>query len=106
MNILNGIFGINWATTSAGVMVIIAAIGRIALAWKAKDFESILTDGQLLLSTLLAVAAGLGLMKAKDSNVTGAGAVAKAVDSEGTVTNIEGDVIGSQPIIPPSMPRL
>lgn len=75
------ILGLNWKTTLAGLSVIVAAIGRIALAYKTKDFGAILTDGQLVLSTVISIIAGLGLIKAKDQNVTGAGPAAVNVDT-------------------------
>jgi hypothetical protein len=93
---LQKIFGINWGTTIAGIAALTAAIGRIALAYRTRDFEAILTDGQLIMQTLLALAVGLGLIAAKDKNVTGVGEQAKTVDSAGTVTNIEGQVVGKQ----------
>lgn len=94
---LTALLGVNWKTTLAGLSVIVAGLGRIVLAWKSRDFESVLTDGQLLLSTLIAVLAGLGLVKAKDQNIIGAGATAKTVDSDGQVINREGIVVGQQP---------
>lgn len=94
------LLGINWKTTLAGIMAIVAALGRIAVAYRTRDFESIFTDGQFVLTTAFGIIVGLGLLKAKDQNVTGVGAVAKAVDSEGTVTNREGAVVGHQPVKP------
>jgi dipeptide/tripeptide permease len=93
---LTRILGLNASTTLAGIVALIAAIGRVALAWKARDFESVVTDGQLILSTILAIAVGLGFIKAKDKNVTGAGPAARLVDSSGTVTNREGETVGQQ----------
>lgn len=97
---LNKLLGLNWKTTLAGIAVIVAALGRIALAYKTKDFGAIFTDGQLVLSTLVGIIAGLGLIKAKDQNVTGTGATAKALNSSGTLTNREGEVVGKQPVVP------
>lgn len=94
---LKRILGINWKTTLAGVTVLIAAVGRIAIAYKTKDIGAILTDGQLVLSTVIGIVAGLGLIKAKDQNVTGTGTAARSVDSSGEVTNREGTVVGQQP---------
>lgn len=91
------LLGINWGTTLAGVSVIVAAIGRIALAYRTRDFGAIFNDGQLVLQTVVAIVAGLGLISAKDKNVTGVGTTAKAVDSSGIVTNVEGDKVGKQP---------
>lgn len=94
---LDKILGINWKTTLAGLAAIVAAFGRIAVAYKTRDFEAILTDGQLVMETIITLIIGLGLLKAKDQNVTGVGAVAKTVDSSGIVTNREGEVVGQQP---------
>jgi hypothetical protein len=91
------ILGINWKTTLAGIAVVIAAVSRIAVAYRTRDFEAIFTDGQLILETLGILLAGLGLLRAKDANVTGVGTAAKAVDSSGVVTNVEGDKVGKQP---------
>jgi hypothetical protein len=96
--ILQKILGLNWGTTLAGITVIVAAVGRIVLAYRTRDFEAIFSDGQLVLTTLTAILAGLGLISAKDRNVTGAGITAKAVDSSGVVTNVKGDEIGKQPV--------
>lgn len=100
MSWINTLLGINWKTTLAGLAVIVAAFGRIAVAYKTKDFGAIFTDGQLILETVGMLIAGWGLLKAKDQNVTGTGAVAKSVDSAGTLTNREGDVVGKQPVVP------
>lgn len=81
---LKKVLGLNWKTSLAGITVITAAVGRIALAYKTRDFESIFTDGQLILTTVVGIAAGLGLIKAKDQNVTGAGPTAAIVHSDGT----------------------
>lgn len=82
---MKALLGLNWKTTLAGLAVIVAAFGRIALAYRTKDFSTIFTDGQLVLSTLVGIAAGLGLIKAKADNVTGAGENAKIVHNDGTV---------------------
>jgi hypothetical protein len=94
---LNSLVGINYKTTIAGLAAIVAAAGRIALAWKARDVMAIVQDGQLILETVGLVVVGLGLLKAKDESVTGTGSQAVTVDSAGTVTNREGDPIGKQP---------
>lgn len=93
------LLGINWKTTLAGITAIVAACGRIAIAYRTKDFEALLTDGQLVMETVIALILGLGLLKAKDQNVTGTGTAAKSVDSAGTMTNREGEVVGQQ--LPP-----
>lgn len=105
MNSLNRIFGINWRTTILGVGVIVAAVGRIILAFRSKnyDFIALAEDGQLIMTTLAALLAGVGLFIAKDSAVTGTGTQAKAVDSAGMVTNVEGTVIARQPATPPQV---
>ena len=102
MNPLIKILGINWRTTILGVGVIFAAVGRIGLAYRARDFESLANDGQLIAETVAALLAGLGLFIAKDSSVTGAGTQAKTVESDGTLVNVAGTVVGQQPLLPPS----
>lgn len=82
---LKALLGINWKTTLAGVTAIIAAFGRIAVAWRTRDFSAIFTDGQLIVETIGMIVLGLGLLKAKDQNVTGAGTAAKTIHSDGTV---------------------
>lgn len=101
--LLNRIFGINYRTSIAGVGVIVAAVSRVALAWKAQDFAALANDGQLIVETVAALLAGLGLFIAKDSSVTGAGTQAKSVDSAGIVTNVAGTEIGQQPLAPPGV---
>lgn len=105
MNPLSKILGINWRTTILGAGVIFAAVGRVGLAYKARDFESLANDGQLIAETIAAILAGLGLFIAKDSSVTGAGTQAKTVESDGTVVNVQGTVVGQQPATPPA-PKL
>lgn len=103
MDSLNRILGINWRTTILGIGVIVAAVGRAVLAFRSKNFDFVLLaeDGQLIATTLGGVLAGLGLIIAKDSTVTGAGSQAKAIDSTGVVTNVEGEVVGKQSAMPP-----
>lgn len=90
MDILNKIFGINYGTTILGIGVIFAAVGRVGIAWKAKDFTQLAADGDLIMTTLAALLAGVGLILAKDRNVSGAGTKSVSVDSSGLVTNTEG----------------
>lgn len=97
MTIFNKVFGVNYRTTILGIGVIFAALGRVAMAWRVKDFTALAEDGQLIMETLAALLAGLGLFIAKDSNVIGAGSQAKTVDSSGAVKNAEGEVVGTQP---------
>jgi hypothetical protein len=101
MEALNKIFGINYGTTILGIGVIFAAVGRVGVAWKSKDFTALANDGQLIMETLAGLLTGVGLLVAKDRNVTGAGTQAKAIDSAGHVTNVEGEVLGRQPAAPP-----
>ena len=96
MELINKILGLNWKTTLAGISVIVAALSRIVLAYRTKDFETIITDGQMVLTTLIAVLTGLGLIKAKDQNVTGTGAKAAIVNDAGVMTDREGHVVGHQ----------
>lgn len=96
---LSKALGINYRTTIIGVGVIVGAVGRILLAFRSKqyDFTALAEDGQLIMTTAGAILGGFGLIIAKDSSVTGAGTMAKAVDSSGTITNVQGDEIGKQP---------
>lgn len=101
MNPLAHILGINYRTTILGIGVIFAAVGRVMLAWRTRDFVALANDGQLIAETVAGILAGVGLFIAKDANVTGVGTKAKTVDSSGTVTNVAGDVVGHQPADPP-----
>jgi hypothetical protein len=102
---MNRLLGINWRTTILGIGVIFAAVGRVGLAYRTRDFVSLANDGQLIAETVAAILAGMGLFIAKDSSVTGAGSQAKTVEADGTVTNIAGTVVGQQPSAPPSPNR-
>jgi hypothetical protein len=102
---LKKLLGINWKTTLPGILVIFGVIAKILAAWRTKDIATLLTSTQELIPDLIAVLAGIGLITAKASDVTGAGTQAKAVDSTGEVTNIEGQKVGQQSSIPPQ-PKL
>lgn len=56
----------SWKTTSSGILLIAGGVTRFLFALKAGEFteESVMT-------TLTAVLGGIGLMFAKDNNVTG-----------------------------------
>jgi hypothetical protein len=56
----------NWKTTSAGILAIVGGITRFAFAMKAGEFteESVTT-------TVMAILTGIGLIFAKDGNITG-----------------------------------
>lgn len=95
MDALNKIFGINYGTTILGIGVIFAAVGRVAVAWRTKDFTALATDGQLIMTTAASILTGLGLLVAKDRNVSGAGNKSVSVDSDGVVTNTEGKEIAT-----------
>jgi hypothetical protein len=96
------ILGINWRTTLLGWSVMVAAVGRIAVAWRTRDFGAILADGQLILETVATLLAGFGLIKAKDQHVIGAGTQARTIDtSTGDITNREGQTVGKEPALPP-----
>lgn len=101
MDVLRRILGVNYRTTILGIGVIVAAVGRILLAWKTKDFSAIADDSQLIVETITALLIGLGLYIAKDANVTGVGSQAKTVGSDGIVKNVEGEKIGTQAETPP-----
>jgi hypothetical protein len=95
--LLARMLGINYRTTILGIGAISAAIGRIIVAYRTRDFVAIANDGQFIAETAGMILAGLGLFIAKDANVTGAGSKAKVVDGAGTVTDIKGKVVGEQP---------
>jgi hypothetical protein len=99
--LLTKIFSINYVTTILGLGVIFGSVGRVGLAWKAKDFTALANDGQLIMSTIAGILTGAGLIAAKDRNVTGVGTQAKSVDSEGALKNVEGEVVGKQSAVPP-----
>lgn len=90
------LLGINWKTTITGIGTLITVLGVILNAWRSKDFSTIFTQSQTLIPIVTGLLIGLGLISAKDGNVTGVGDKAKAVDGAGTVTNVEGKVVGQQ----------
>lgn len=96
MNILARILGVNYRTTILGIGIIFAAVGRMALAYRTRDFESLANDGQLIAETIGALLAGLGLFIAKDSSVTGVGTDAKTLTGDGVIKNVDGDTVGRQ----------
>ncbi len=98
-SILAKLLGLNYRTTILGVGVIVAAIGRVGMAWRNRDFMALANDGQLIAETVTALLAGVGLFIAKDSSVIGAGGSAKTVASDGTVTNVAGATVGQQPSV-------
>lgn len=104
MNPLARILGINYRTTILGIGVIFAAVGRLVVAYRSRDFTALANDGQLIAETVAALLTGIGVILAKDANVTGAGTLAKTVEGDGTVKNIEGEVVSRQPAAPPEPP--
>jgi hypothetical protein len=58
--------GKSWKTTSAGLLMIAGAIVGIVFAYINKT----LTEG-VVMSAITAIVGGVGLMTAKDSNITG-----------------------------------
>lgn len=56
----------NWMTTLSGTGVIFAALAHAITAFIAKDYNGVVAD-------LMGIVGGLGLLSAKDFNVTGAG---------------------------------
>ena len=54
----------NWKTTSAGVVMIIGAIVRLAV------HQGTITE-ELIMGGVIAIVGGIGLIVAKDSDVTG-----------------------------------
>lgn len=90
------LLGINFKTTLAGITALLAVGAAIIAAWKSKDFKAIFNNLPTLFTTLAVVLTALGLIKAKDQNVTGTGSGARSVSSEGEVTNREGELVGQQ----------
>lgn len=95
MSWINKLLGINWKTTLGGLALVVAAVGRIVLAYKTRDFEAIFADTKLIMETVIALIAGLTLTQAKDQNVTGAGPVAVQVAADGSATDREGEDVGT-----------
>jgi hypothetical protein len=54
----------NWKTTSAGVVMIVGAIVRLAV------HDGTFTE-ELIMGAVIAIIGGIGLIVAKDSDVTG-----------------------------------
>ena len=96
-SIFKKLLGINWRTTVSAIIAIAGLAVNIQVAWKARDFTAVVNNAQMVMLNLSLIAAAVGFLNAKDSNVTGAGATAKSVDSSGVVTNVEGDKVGKQP---------
>jgi len=71
--LMQKLLGVNWKTTAAAITAIAAVVGNIVVAWKAKNFNAIFSNTQLLLTDLGLLLAAIGLLNAKDNNVTGAG---------------------------------
>lgn len=96
------LLGINWRTTGAAIIAIGGLAVNVQVAWKAKDFMAVVNNAQMIMLNLGLVATAFGMLSAKDSNVTGVGQQAKAVDSAGSVTNVAGEFVEQQSAIPPS----
>lgn len=96
MELINKILGLNWKTTLAGLTALGAVGASIIAALKARDFNAIFDNLPTFFTTLAVVLTALGLIKAKDQNVTGAGSQAAAVDFAGQLVNREGKVVGHQ----------
>jgi len=82
--LMTRILGINWKTTSAGILALVAVAGKLLLAYRTKDIEAILSNGQEVFLDLNLIAIGIGLIKAKDNNTVGAGDAAVKVHDDGT----------------------
>lgn len=95
MSWINKLLGINWRSTLGGITLIVAAVGRIVLAYKTRDFEAIFADSKLVMETIIALIAGLTLTQVKDQNVTGAGPIAVTVAADGGATDREGEDVGT-----------
>lgn len=105
-SVVTRILGINFKTTAAGLASLMAIGAAIIAAWRTKDFATIFDNLPEFFVALGVVITALGLLKAKDQNVTGAGTVAKVVDSDGKVYNREGEQVTRQPaVVPPVVDR-
>ena len=87
---------INYKTTSAAIGLLITTLGVILNAWRTKDFGTIFTQSQTLIPIITGILLGLGLLNAKDNNVSGAGVAAVTVHSDGSKENAAGDIVGKQ----------
>lgn len=67
------ILGINWKTTLSGISLIIGVVTKILLAWRTKDFATIFSSSQELITDISLLLMGLGLLSAKDASTTGTG---------------------------------
>lgn len=56
----------SWKTTSAGILMVVGGITRLAFAFKSGNFTE-----EAIMSSSTLIVGGLGLVFAKDSNVTG-----------------------------------
>jgi hypothetical protein len=56
----------NWKTTSAGIIMIAGGIVRLAFAIKAGNFTE-----EAIMTSVTAITGGIGLLLAKDNDVTG-----------------------------------
>jgi len=91
---------INWKTTMTGISGVMLSLGVIANAWRTKDFETIFTQAQTLVPIIFGAILFLQGLVAKDSTVTGAGALAATVDEKGNLKNINDKTIDTQPVVP------
>ena len=67
----------SWKTTSAGIIMIIGGITRLIFAIKNNQFTE-----EAITTTATTILGGVGLLFAKDSNVTGGTDVAKNNDPD------------------------
>lgn len=95
---LKKLLGINWKTTLPGILAIVAVAGKIGLALRTKDLNAIFSNGQELIMDITVVLAGVGLIAAKASDVTGVGAAAAKVDESGHLVTANDKVVGTQPV--------
>lgn len=56
----------NWKTTSAGIAMIVGGLVRLYFASKSGNFSE-----EAIMTSLTAILGGVGLIVAKDGNVTG-----------------------------------
>jgi hypothetical protein len=56
----------NWKTTSAGILAIVGGLARAYFAYQSGQINE-----EAIMTTATAILTGIGLIMAKDSNVTG-----------------------------------
>lgn len=99
LKIVRKILGLNWKTSLAGWTLLFATLGTVAAAWKNKDFVALFTNLSSVVAIIGGIAGALGLINAKDGNITGVGPGAKQLNE--TTGAVE---VRAEPAIPPPAP--